>query len=148
MEEREDVFIPEFKKFTDEVKAAYNSGNIRDAYMEVVYHIKNYELDDSVTPVTFSIIMEKWKMHLKLWNMKYADKDPKYLSAAATKEKLNIHDFVKDFKYNDEYSLEKGELKRDDYLFMPGYSTPELYKIFNSIKTKIDAQRKKVSGPL
>lgn len=137
-------FIPDFETFSREVKSTFIDGNLREAYTELGHHINNYKLDDEETPVTYGLIMEKWKACIKLWNYNFGNKKPEYLTREQREQKYNIHDFVVKFKYNDEFSMDKGDVKRDEYLFPPWMKTVELYDLFQQITSKINARRKKI----
>jgi len=138
--------VIDFEEFVRDVKNIYSDGNMMEAHKMMIHHINNLA-DDQGNDLTYSFIMEKWDRSIKLWNMKHGDKPSQFLGKDALAEKKNIFDFLNEKLYNNEYSLEKGEQKRDEYLFPAWIKISQLADLFKKIsKTIVQRKEDVVSG--
>jgi hypothetical protein len=82
------------------------------------------------TPITFDLIVQKYKEYLSWWNVKFGDSDPKYVAKVDKIKSIDV--FLIKSMYNQSFTIPRK--KRDFYL--KGNHTlkylRERLKVFNS----------------
>ena len=136
------TLYPDFDEFSVEYKDIWASGNVLDAYKVIKELLNSQEAVDK--DLSYSVIMDKWKISLELWQLEYGELDPKYVGKIAKEKKKILEDFISEKLYLNEYSLDQVGHKRDRYLFPQYLTTQELSKIFNNITRKINDRREAI----
>lgn len=125
------------------MKSIYADGNLRDTYRRLKHHLEQ-EKDIDNKPLTYSLLMEKWSTHIKMWNMAHGEKKSEYIGAKVLAERKNLYEFLGEKMYLNEFSLDKGEHKRDEYLFPSWLTITELNDLFNKIRFRIKTRKKDI----
>ena len=133
MEENTDV--PSFDKMKGDLIKIYPEGDLKETYNRLLFYIGNM-MDSKGNPLTYEFLLNKFGQHIKQWNHLYQRKEGAgYLSKDAEKKRKTFYEFLGEGLYENEFSIQKGSLERDAYLFGPfnmAYLEKKL-ESFNSI---------------
>jgi len=135
--------IPDYEDFVKDVTSIWADGNMINTYKLMAYVIEQVKGEDGTVP-TYSMIIEKWKTHIQIWNLTYGTRDERYIGSKERAQRKNLYDFLEERLFFNEYSLDKGDHKRDRYLFPQWLSIRELSDIFTKIHERIAEQQKRV----
>ena len=135
--------IPHYDDFIKDIRSIWADGDLSSAYSILPLHVDR-EQGEQGQIYTYSDLIEAWKLHIRIWNSSYGSRDEKYISKSDREKKKNFHDFLIDKIYLNDETMDKGEQKRDEYLFPQWLTVSELSDMFKKITKKVELQRKNI----
>jgi len=119
--------IPPYEEFLIDIKQIFADGDLRAGYVMLRNLIRDEKLPNG-DDYTYKFILGKFRSLHDQWNYRYALMEERnFLPKTAREERDTFEEFISKARYNEEFTINKGNRDRDNYLFA-GFPQSELSK--------------------
>lgn len=118
MTKDENDSTPTLEQFKEDIRDIYSHGDLKEGYENLIFVTEELELKHNNQPVTYELILIKFRQHINWWNYMYKKKERSgMLRKEAEEARMDIARFITERGWEKEWDIKSGTMIREMYLF-------------------------------